>query len=1023
MERNIEYAWLQISDCHLFEDEVSEWNFLRGKIKSIPNIDAVSFVTATGDLHQYGHSYDNTGKFLEELLNELELDKENLFIVPGNHDSGNLPGDDSKKRSKKRAYTKIIASETEKNPDAYQEYFADDMLGGCFREYSNFICQFYGDKNPYKNPEKICVRSWKSKTHSECGVNIVHLNSAINCNNEIDEKNVIDICELSRLSEKDFSNGFPTIILAHHPFDTLFQSHQNALKRVIINCNIKAYLCGDKHKQLISRIELNKNMTSSIPCIVCGKIYPEKGDDYSDIGVILYIKYKDSKKVEIMPYSWNKKYKRFDPCIDFHTDEGNANFEFIDDAVSRDKSKKEYITAINTPNEISIGESIWLPDAEKACGKQAKFDYFTSTDVITRFLADKPGFWGITAVKGIGKTFVQQIKRVRINKSKRICLPLGVVPSVNNAWGTETIRLDDITRKTSLKNLDNITKLWKYCIIVYAINQLYNIKNKVEMNSSWDTSNPAEELKKVLEKEYQSGKLTAETLEICTDERYMNLNDIMHQVLRNKAWTRDVSSDLGSLILYKFEIKKTLQHIGKESLTIFIDKVDQAITQTKAEKPAGCENCQKIATIQNCLGSVENGTQRTIRKDREIDMEWITEGSDNPCMACPIIKGEEYRIYSNGDKSYSHVNVWQYFQIGLLSAVSFIKENFNSIIEIYFTIREEAFACDDNIFGENKRKITSICESLSYTKEEQKRIFYETIRKQQPGYLYSPALREKEGREEEAFVGVSELCHPYVKNIKETVFESIYRHSFDRSRDIQEYGQMLTKKMPEIRKIDDVIKRGEKVKTYIEIKAAELAFTAYENKDPQKMCYYDEKINFLPDFWTKRDNFKKLLFMFKKNLMFGDEAKKICCEFNECGTCAERCSTCTAKHHPFSMLYKLGMLGQIRMNSGYADIQQEFISSKDVTYIVGKDIISLNEDTLYVLHPALTKSIETLGNSILHFGGFIIGRDLLISRDKIELLSKIYSNSTLENYENRFFFKKRGLVSDGTLLSGGQTAF
>lgn len=1007
MERNVEYAWLQISDCHLFEDEVSDWNFLRGKIKSIPNIDAVNFLTVTGDLHQYGHSYDNTEKFLEGLLNELELDKEDLFIVPGNHDSGNLPGDDCEKRSKKRAFTRIIASETEDIPDTYQEYFTDDMLGGCFKEYSDFIFKFYGDKNPYKNPEKICVRRWKSKKNSECGVNILHLNTAINCNNEIDEKNIIATCELSRLSERDFSNGFPTIILAHHPFDTLFQSHQNALRRVIIDCNIKAYLCGDKHKQLISRIELNKNMTSSIPCIVCGKIYPEQGDTYSDIGVILYIKYQDSKKVEIIPYSWNKKDKRFDPCVNFRTDEGNANFEFIDDAISEYKPKKEHTTAVDAPNGISIGESIWLPDAEKACGKQAKFDYFTSTDVITRFLADKPEFWGISAVKGIGKTFVQQIKRVRINKSKRICLPLGVVPSVDNAWGTETIRLDDITRKTSLKNLDNITKLWRYCIIVYAINQLYNIKNKLEMSSLWDTSNPAEDLKKILEKEYQAGNLTAETLEVCTNERYMNLNDIMHQVLRNKAWTRDVTNDLVSLVLYKYEIKNTLQHIGKERLTIFIDKVDQAIIQTRAEKPAGCENCQRIAAMQNYLGSIGNVTEGTIRKDKEIDTELTIEGSDNPCMTCPIIKGEEYRIYSNSDKSYSHVNVWQYLQIGLLSAVSSIKEDFKSIIEVYFTIREEAFACDDNIFGENKKKITSICESLSYTKEEQKRIFYETIRKQQSGYLYSPELKGKEGREEEAFVGVNELCHPYVKNLKETVFESIYRHSFDRSRDIQEYGQMLTKKMPEIREIDDVKKRGEKVKTYIEIKAAELAFTAYENKDPQKMSYYDEKINFLPDFWTKRDNFKKLLFMFKKNLMFGDEAKNICREFNECGECAERCSACTAKHHPFSMLYKLGMLGQIHMNSGYADIQQEFISSKEVTYIVGKDIISLNEDTLYVLHPALTKSIETLGNPMLHFGGFIIGRGLLVSRDKIDLLRVNYSNNSLEKYENRFFFKKR----------------
>ena len=66
-------------------------------------------------------------------------------------------------------------------------------------------------------------------------------------------------------------------------------------------------------------------------------------------------------------------------------------------------------------------------------------------------------------------------------------------------------------------------------------------------------------------------------------------------------------------------------------------------------------------------------------------------------------------------------------------------------------------------------------------------------------------------------------------------------------------------------------------------------------------------------------------------------------------------------HHPFSMLYKLGMLGIIPTSlnrEGY--VTQEFLDSTKVTYITGNDLLNVNNDCIYVLHPALTKSIDKL---------------------------------------------------------------
>ena len=72
---------------------------------------------------------------------------------------------------------------------------------------------------------------------------------------------------------------------------------------------------------------------------------------------------------------------------------------------------------------------------------------------------------------------------------------------------------------------------------------------------------------------------------------YLNLNDIIHGVLNENAWVKNITNDLGKLILYRYAIIKTLHHIGKENIAIFIDKVDQAVAQTKAEREDPCQDC------------------------------------------------------------------------------------------------------------------------------------------------------------------------------------------------------------------------------------------------------------------------------------------------------------------------------------------------------------------------------------------------------------------------------------------------
>ena len=125
--------------------------------------------------------------------------------------------------------------------------------------------------------------------------------------------------------------------------------------------------------------------------------------------------------------------------------------------------------------------------------------------------------------------------------------------------------------------------LCQYCIVSYVINQLINIRYyapNIEIRDRAD-------LKLLREIGYLSRveRITDTTLEICTSRDYQNLNDVFHGVLNNSAWTKHVSYDLPVLLLKRRLISDALKAVNKNSIAMFIDKTDQAIVQTSAERP------------------------------------------------------------------------------------------------------------------------------------------------------------------------------------------------------------------------------------------------------------------------------------------------------------------------------------------------------------------------------------------------------------------------------------------------------
>jgi len=296
--------WLQLSDLHIKEN--SQWEMMKTSYKNILSNEQIDFMVITGDLHDFGDDYSKTTEFLDEIINITKIEKESLFIIPGNHDSQYF-------RNKEALISKILL-DLPSDSESYKKYQSD--LKESFAEYTDFYKKYF-DMDNYLL-EDVRVRTWKEK------INIVELNSALISDGD-DHCQIIDIYGLSRVK---LDNNFPTIVIGHHELGCLCTEHKDSIYRIFTELNVAAYLCGDSHKNSTSYIV---NYTSSnlvIPGIVCGKSAIDNKDTFSDNSFILYDSLSNPEdEVVVHLYEWDAKKKYFVESTSFDNDNGKYKFK------------------------------------------------------------------------------------------------------------------------------------------------------------------------------------------------------------------------------------------------------------------------------------------------------------------------------------------------------------------------------------------------------------------------------------------------------------------------------------------------------------------------------------------------------------------------------------------------------------------------------------------------------------------------------------------------------------------------
>lgn len=638
---------------------------------------------------------------------------------------------------------------------------------------------------------------------------------------------------------------------------------------------------------------------------------------------------------------------------------------------------------------------IWLPDAENAIGEQTRFESYSKVGAVKSFIPDKPTaqdpIWGISAIKGAGKTFLLQVKRVKVS-NKYFTIPLVNKPSDDNMWATETI--------SNVKNhhifgstIDELSSLWKYAIVCHVV---LTYRYYLENTKTKSAKEKHEKLVEYIDSQISSGF----TKNILTSVLNFSLDGIMTQIVEEANWKLIVANDYvycKNCAAFAVNLLLESRNNRKLGFALFLDKVDQFIDPPAGEDPPeACDGCEYKKRVEECMIPI---------KSEEFCRE---KCKDMCCYTCPTFSdayaGTKIRTASSSQSIlFSHVNYWQYFQLSLINAAYNIKLDFNGAIKVFFTVREEALNCEDNILHDRKAKVFSIFSRIYYTKNEQKTIFYESIQNESNvKNLFDPSVKFEDP--EISFIGVNSLCHPYVTDGRETVFDSIYRHSFDRARDIQHHGKALAEKVNLFKKISNPKEREEAVKKTIEDTAASLLI-----QGRGLPSYYEEKMDIMPRYWQDRQHFIDFIRKLDRNLMFSEDITKICKSINKrnhVNTCdGKGCNQNGCIHHPFSFLYKLGLLGIVRCNeNNQGDAVQEFVDSNEITYFHETDELYTDCRSFYVLHPALTKAVESLKKSnIHHFKGFIIGKSLPVSRSYLKQLLEDKKRLSKFEFEKKYY--------------------
>jgi len=225
-------TWLHVSDFHLSDKGAySQEVILRSLVSSVRQFrekgeQVPDLIFATGDIAQNGKAkeYDAATKFFDDLLEAAGLNRDRLFIIPGNHDVDRKMG-----KGLERTFN---------TKDDVDEYFDPQTptphLTQKFQAFSSWYNSYFSGIRSF--PTNTTCSPVEILTINNCRIAVLPLNSALF---SIDDRDVAQLfigrlcLDNVREQLKRQAAAELTIALIHHPLDWLSQVERSNIKAAL----------------------------------------------------------------------------------------------------------------------------------------------------------------------------------------------------------------------------------------------------------------------------------------------------------------------------------------------------------------------------------------------------------------------------------------------------------------------------------------------------------------------------------------------------------------------------------------------------------------------------------------------------------------------------------------------------------------------------------------------------------------------------------------------------------------------
>lgn len=316
-------SWLHFSDMHInaensLDQIIIQEAFYRDVVDQLTKYHIeLNFIFFTGDV-AFSASPEDYGlaiKFINNLCQSIKFyNKENLFIIPGNHDINRYkvskPLDDYRKELDTR----------EKIRNVIDDKKIFEMYLSRFDNYSKFISKLYSIK--YKmNPDNYFLS--EIRTIDNIKIGIIGLNSVWASYGGRHDSNNIYISEfqLNEALEKVKDTSIK-IALVHHPISWLFEEDKADIENLLYR-HIQIILHGHMHRPDFQMIRSIKGQQIVLPA---GAIYT--GRRISNSYNVTTLDF-STNKIKIIPRRYFDGQSKFLKDIETLGDD-DANFFEID---------------------------------------------------------------------------------------------------------------------------------------------------------------------------------------------------------------------------------------------------------------------------------------------------------------------------------------------------------------------------------------------------------------------------------------------------------------------------------------------------------------------------------------------------------------------------------------------------------------------------------------------------------------------------------------------------------------------